>query len=166
MKSLDVLLKASWFSSPCEWFRFAFQRSLKSFRMTPGHGCLRKWICEERLSIENVTFWAPSIFQKLRVPDLWLAESVDSFQVFGFPLKNQWKSTNINEKSIEAYESMKIKGNRRNSWSPNGLLATGYKRQATSCRLQTSALKTWFTNMIWAGGNGRDSQSQYTFQLR
>ena len=35
MKSLDVLLKTPWFSSPCEWFRFAFQRNLKSFKMTP-----------------------------------------------------------------------------------------------------------------------------------
>ena len=35
VKSLDVLLKTPWFSSPCEWFRFAFQRNLKSFKMTP-----------------------------------------------------------------------------------------------------------------------------------
>ena len=35
MKSLDVLLKTPWFSSPCEWFRFAFQRNLKSFKMNP-----------------------------------------------------------------------------------------------------------------------------------
>ena len=32
-KSLEVLLKTPWFSSPCEWF--AFQRNLKSFKMTP-----------------------------------------------------------------------------------------------------------------------------------
>ena len=34
MNGLDVFLKTPWFSSPCEWFRFAFQRSLKSFKMT------------------------------------------------------------------------------------------------------------------------------------
>ena len=27
------VLKTPWFSSPCEWFRFACQRSLKSFKM-------------------------------------------------------------------------------------------------------------------------------------
>ena len=44
----------------------------------PGHSWLQKCICEERLSIENVTFWAPCIFQKFRVPDLRLSDSIDS----------------------------------------------------------------------------------------
>ena len=35
MKSLDVLLKTPWFSGPCGWFRFAIQRSLKSFQTIP-----------------------------------------------------------------------------------------------------------------------------------
>ena len=34
MNSLDVFLKTPWFSSPCEWLRFACQRRLKSFIMT------------------------------------------------------------------------------------------------------------------------------------
>ena len=35
MKNFDGPLKTPWFSSPCEWFRFAFQRGFKSFKMTP-----------------------------------------------------------------------------------------------------------------------------------
>ena len=44
----------------------------------PGHSWLRKCICEERLSTENVAFSAPSIFRKLKVPDWRVSDSIDS----------------------------------------------------------------------------------------
>ena len=115
LKSFDVLLKTPWFSSPCEWFRFAFQRGLKSFKMTPflGHSCLRKCICEERLSTENVAFWAPSIFQKLKVPDWRVSDSIDSRSNLWFSInksmKNRRKSINDGWKPMNRWKSMKIK---------------------------------------------------------
>ena len=188
MNSLDVFLKTPWFSSPCEWFRFACQRNLKSFRMT-------SW---PRLPLKvhlrrKVKYWKCHFLSALHFPEIEGSrfETCRLCRFFSNPWvpikkKKQWKSTDNNQKSIKAYESMKIKGNRGNSWSPNSLSATSYKQQATSYRLQTSVLKACFTNMIcWisvatpndidqrcylccgrADGNGRDSPSQYIFQLR
>ena len=140
----------------------------------------------------KVLYWKCHFLSALRFPEIEGSRFETCrlcrflFKSVGSRGKNQWKSMDINQKSMKAYESMKINGNRRNSWSPNSLSATGYKQQATSYRLQTSVLKTCFTNMIcWisvatpndtdqrcylccgrAGGNGRDSTSQNTFQLR
>ena len=55
-----------------------FREAGNPSKWPPGHSCLRKCICEERLSAEKITFWAPSIFQKLKVPDVRLSDSVDS----------------------------------------------------------------------------------------
>ena len=117
MKSFDVLLKTPWFSSPCEWFRFAFQRGLKSFKMTPWSQLPPKVHLRTK-----VKYWKPlSIFQKLRVTDLRLSDSVDSRSDRWVTINDQCKSTDIDQKFMKTYESMNIKENRRNSWPPNSL---------------------------------------------
>ena len=89
-----------------------FRDAQNPLKRPPGHSCLRKCICEERLSTENVAFWAPSIFQKLRVPDWRVSDSIDS-------RSNLWFSINI---------SMK---NRRKSI--NGMLAGFQKAVICNC---------------------------------
>ena len=65
MRSLDVLLKTPWFSSPCEWFRFACQRNLKSFKMTswprlPSKVHLRR----------KVKYWTCHFLSVLHFPEI------------------------------------------------------------------------------------------------
>ena len=103
-KSLMLLWKHDNFLVHVSENKLAFQRSLESLKVTPGHIWLRKCICEERLSTENVTFWAPSIFQKLRVPDWRVSDSTDS-------RSNLWFSNNKSMKNRR--KSIK---NRWNLW--------------------------------------------------
>ena len=116
MKSFDVLLKTSWFSSPCEWSDLHVREASNPSKWHPDYSCLQKCICEERLSTENISFGAPSIFQELRVPDVRLSDSVDSRSNLWVSIQIQWKSTEINQKSMKTYESMKTNENWRNSW--------------------------------------------------
>ena len=186
MNSLGVFLKTPWFSSPCEWFRFACQRSLKSFKMTPWPRLPPKVHLRRKVKNWTCHFLSALHFPEIEGSRFEICRLCRFFSNPWVPIKEQWKSTDNNKKSIKAYESMKIKGNRGNSWPPNSLSATGYKQQAASYRLQTSVLKACFTNMIWwinvatpndtdqrcylccgrASGNGRDSPSQNPFQLK
>ena len=65
MKSFDVLLKTPWFSSPCEWFRFAFQRSLKSFKMTPWSQLAPKVHLRRK-----VKYWKCHFLSALHFPEI------------------------------------------------------------------------------------------------
>ena len=63
----------------------------------PGHSWLRKCSCEERLRIENATFWAPSIFQKLWALDLRFVDPVGSPSDLWFCIKTYTKMNKIKE---------------------------------------------------------------------
>ena len=151
----------------------------------PGHSWLQKCICEERLSIENVTFWAPSIFQKLRVPDLRLADSVDSRSNLWSPMKKSMKIDGHQSKMDESWwinenqwESMKFLIPKQfiffPDFAPNLSEAVRILVQA----YVTRKCKFWHVVVTSrtqrscclccgrAGRNGRDSPSQNTFQLR
>ena len=118
MNSLDVFLKTPWFSSPCEWFRFACQRNLKSFKMTswprlPPKVHLRRkvkyWTCHF-LSALHFPEIEGSRFETCRlckfVSNPWVPIEKNN-ENQGTLIKNRWKP---------AYESMKIKGNHWFPW--------------------------------------------------
>ena len=74
-KSLIFLWRTDEFRARVRNSNLRFGQASNPSKWPPGHIWLRRCICEYRLCIENVTFWAPSIFQKLGVPDLRLLVS-------------------------------------------------------------------------------------------
>ena len=145
-KSMNPI-KKQWTALMCFWKHHYFlvrasdsdlhvREAQNPSQWLPGHGCLRKCICEERLSIEHVTFWASFILQKLTFPYLRFADSVDSFEILGFPLKNnQHQRTSIKNrwKPMNQWKSMEIEE------IPDP--QTVYQPQAISSRLQAIGCK-------------------------
>ena len=151
---------------------FTFQRSLESHKRPPGHSWLRKCICEERLSAENVTFWAPSIVQKLKVPDWRVSDSVDSHSNLWFSInksmKNRRKSINNRWKPMNRWKAMKIKeildpqtvykGSRcQHQYTQEvsmgcRLQAAGCRPQAAGCKLQATGYRRGATGLLGVSG--------------
>ena len=151
---------------------FTFQRSLESLENPPGHIWLRKYICEERLSTENVAFWAPSIFQKLRVPDWRVSDSIDSRSNLWFSInmsmKNRRKSINNRWKPMNRWKSMKIKeildpqtiykrSRCQHQYTQKvsmgcRLQAAGCRPQVAGCKLEATGSKRGATGPLGASG--------------
>ena len=103
-----VFLKTPWFSSPCEWFRFACRRTLKSFTMTSWPRLPPKVHLRRKVKYWTCRFLSALHFPEIEGCRLRLADSVDyrskkSMKING----HQW--------TIDQRASMKINENQRKS---------------------------------------------------
>ena len=112
MNSLDVFLKIPWFSSPCESFRFACQRSLKSFKMTswprlPPKVHLRR----------KVTYWTCHFLSALHFPEIEGSrfETCRLCRFFSNPLVPIQKRMKINGQQSKIDQRQWINENHRKS---------------------------------------------------
>ena len=112
MTSLDVLLKTPWFSSPCEWFRFAFQTNLKSFKMTPWPRLPPKVHLRRR-----VKYWKCHFLSALHFPEIEGSrfETCRVCRFFSSPWVPIKKSVKINGHQWKIDQSLWINENQRKS---------------------------------------------------
>ena len=151
MKSLDVLLKSPWFSSPCEWFRFAFQRSLKSFKMTPWSRLPPKVHLRRK-----VKYWKCHFLSALHFPEIE-GSRFETCRLCRFSFKSVGSHEKINE---NRRTSIKNRWKPMNQWKSMEIEEipdpqTVYQPQAISSRLQAIGCKhqCWkHVSRIWYVG--------------
>ena len=129
MKSLDVLLKTPWFSSPCEWFRFAFQRNLKSFKMTPWSRLPPKVHLRRK-----VKYWKCHFLSALHFPEIQGSRS-ETFRPHRFSFTSDCLSPNSLQ-GVAMLTSIYTKGFHGLQATSCRLEARGGRLQATGNRLQ------------------------------
>ena len=150
MKSLDVLWKTRWFSSPCEWFRFAFQRSLKSFKMTPWPRLPPKVHLRRKVKYWKCHFLSALHFPEIEGSRFETCRLCRFFSSPWVPIKKQWKSMDNNKnrsKPMNQWKSKEIE----TILDPQ----TVYQPQAISSRLQAIGCKhqNWkHVSRIWYVG--------------
>ena len=151
MNSLDVFLKTPWFSSPCEWFRFACQRSLKSFKMTPWPRLPPKVHLQRK-----VKYWKCHFLNALHFPEIE-GSRFETCRVCRF-FSNPWvpiKKINENQRT-----SMKNRSKPMNQWKSMDIEEipdpqTVSQPQAISSRLQAIGCKHQYwkhVSRIWYVG--------------
>ena len=151
MRNLDVLSKTQWFSSPCEWFRFAFQRNLKSFKMTPWPRLPPKVHLQWK-----VKYWKCPFLSALHFPEI----EGSRFEIcrlcrFSFKSLGPHSKSNENQRT-----SIKNRSKLMNQWKSMEIQEipdpqTVYQPQAISSRLQAIGCKHQYwkhVSRIWYVG--------------
>ena len=124
MKDFYVLLKTTWFSSPCEWFRFAFQRRWTSIKMTPWSQLAPKVHLRRK-----VKYWKCHFLSALHFPEIQGSRS-ETFRLHRFSFTSDCLSLNSLQE-VAMLRSIYRKGF-------HGLQATSCRLQARGGRLQAT----------------------------